>query len=456
MIIIAFQLKIIQQILFNLYLWQLKEYRLDRFLEHLNRIYPQKFSALLGLTLLSPLKLPQKSLKALILFFLNLGLNSIFFLSHNPWLIFLAIFLTPLIFLFSLWIIYPLEKIIRIIIYHLASKKIRRLQKKFSLTVIGITGSFGKTTSKFFITQILSLKFKTLATPQSVNTPLGVSLLILKKLNQDHQFFIVEMGAYKIGEIKELCQIVHPQIGIITGISNQHLALFGSQENIIKAKSELLQALPKEGVAIINKQSPYQPILKKAKVKKIYFYPSQQKLREEILAKTPIPSFLKTNLEPALILAKIYHLEEKKIKETLANLKLPPKTMKETKGHQGATIIDDSFNSNFEGTMAALDYLEKFNGKKIVVMPCLIELGKDAQEVHRKIGEKLTKVCDLAIITSSDYFSAIIDGAGERQKIVCLSQPQKVIKLLKKIVNHNSVVLIEGKVHLSIINFLVQ
>lgn len=442
------QLKIIQQILFNLYLWQLKEYRLDRFLEHINRLYPNKIQRLLAITIFSPFKLPRKTVKAILLFLINLFLNYLFFIFKNLPLAVLALFLTPLIFLFSLILIYPLETTIRLIIYQLASKKIAKLQKKFGLIVIGITGSYGKTTTKTFLNQILSLKFNTLTTPKSVNTPLAVSLLSLKKLNQNSQFFIVEMGAYKIGEIKELCQIVHPQIAIITAISNQHLALFGDQKNIIKAKSELIQALPTNGLAIINKQSPFLPPIPKRKKIEIIYY---QKPPEENLG---IPSFLKINLQPALILAKRFGIEEKKIHQGLRTLCLPKKTMNQLTGFKKAIIIDDSLNSNLEGTMAAFDHLKKFKGKKIVVMPCLIELGKEAFMIHQKIGKKLAEVANLAIITTDDYRLAIEKGVGEKRKIFFINNPKKVIALLKKEVTKNSVVLIEGKVHLSIVNFL--
>jgi UDP-N-acetylmuramoyl-tripeptide--D-alanyl-D-alanine ligase len=488
-IFLLIQIKVIQQILFNLYLWQLKEYRLDRFKEHINRVYPDKFLALSGLTLFSPIKLPQKSIKAFLIFILNLVLNYLLFLPKNILLALSSLFLTPFIFLFSLLLIYPFEKIVRLIIYHLASKKIADLQKNFGLIVIGITGSYGKSTTKSFIDQILSITFKTLSTPKSVNTPLGISLLILSSLNKNYQFLIVEMGAYKIGEIKELCQIVHPQIGIITGISNQHLALFGNQANIIKAKSELIEALPKKGLIIINKQSVHSPLMPEGRKLKIIYY--KDSLKEQVtrveglpaarsfftstdgretrdriwsndygsksyINQASIPDFLKISLEPALILAKVYSIDEQKIKNALKKIKLPPKTMQERKGYRGATIIDDSYNSNLEGTMAALDYLRKFNGKKIVVMPCLIELGSDSQIIHQKIGEELTKTVDLAIITTADYFEAIKKGAGKNQKIICLPDPKKTIEFLSPIVEKNSIILIEGKVHASVIKFLTK
>ncbi len=532
-IYLLIQIKIIQQILFNLYLWQLKEYRLDRFSEHIGRIYPNKFLAFLGLTLLSPIKFPQKSAKAMLIFILNLLFNSVFFLFNSPFIALLAVLFTPFVFSVSLCLIYPFEKMTRVLIYALASRKIRSFHQKNQLTIIGITGSYGKSTTKSFINQILSLKFNTLATPKSVNTPLAIALLTLRKLTKKHRFFIVEMGAYKIGEIKELCQIVNPQIGIVTGISNQHLALFGNQENINKAKSELLDNLTSGGLAIINKQSAYLPIIPQEKMLKIIFYEDKKFLEETVLNPlkkppkeqvarvpacrtgreglptagrqtalsnvpvafdatsqprltvarnevstggketrdriwnknytkesyinhAPIPDFLKINLEPALILAKLYNIDDKEIEKKLSNLNLPQKTMQKIKGYGNATIIDDSYNSSFEGTIAALEYLQKLKGKKIVVMPCLIELGQESLIIHHKIGEKLAKLVDFAVITTADYFTAIKKGAGESQKIICFPHPKKAIDFLCTIVNEKSIILIEGKVHSSIIKFLIQ
>lgn len=450
-------IKIIQQLSSNLYLWQIKEYRLDRFWEHINRVYPNKFLALLSLTLFAPLKFPQKSFKAFLIFAINLLIVGSIFSLKNILIAFFSLFFTPFIFLISLFLIFPFEKITRTIIYYLASEKIKNFQKKYHLIVIGITGSYGKTTTKFFLDQILSGKFKTLITPTSVNTPLGISLLILKKLQPTHQFLIVETGAYKIGEIREICQVVHPQIGIITGISNQHLALFGSQENIIKTKSELIEAIPKEGIIIINKQSKWQPILKNAKTKKIFFYPeksiSQLINQWHKLINPSIPEFLKINLQPALILARQFGIKNKEIEKKLSQLKLPPKTMNLKKGYRQATIIDDSFNSNPEGAIAALEYLQKFKGKKIVIMPCLIELGNQSEAIHRKIGERIEKIVDLGVITTADYFR-FLNQSVKTKKIFLSNNPKQTLQILKREINNKTTILIEGRVHQEIIKGL--
>ncbi|MEA1936870.1 MAG: UDP-N-acetylmuramoyl-tripeptide--D-alanyl-D-alanine ligase [Patescibacteria group bacterium] len=130
-----------------------------------------------------------------------------------------------------------------------ASLKMKGLKK---IKVIGITGSYGKTSTKEFLNTILSQKYKVVKTAGNNNTNIGVARTVLNKVNDNYDYFICEMGAYKIGEIAEICNIVKPEIGILTGINEQHLDLFGSIENTVKAKFELIEALPENGLAIIN------------------------------------------------------------------------------------------------------------------------------------------------------------------------------------------------------------
>lgn len=449
-------LKIAQQTLFNLYVWQLKEYRRDRFAEHMTRTQKNALSTLLHLTLFAPIsfhKLPRVTIKASVLFLINLALYYPFFASISPVLPILALLLTPAVFGLSLVALQPPEWLLRQLIYAAARKKISRYQKQYGLVVVGVTGSFGKSTTKSFTAQILSSQFSVLETPKSVNTPLGVSLAILKALTTDHKFFIVEMGAYKIGEIKALCNIVMPQIGIITGISDQHLALFDSQKNIIQAKSELLRALPQNGVAIINKTSKYKPKFNPSTIGEVIYYGIGAP--DPSVKKAGLPSFLKVNLEPALILAKLYNINREKVSKVIQKIKLPEKTMGGDIGIRGSTIIDDSFSSNLDGVLLALDHLTSLPfKKKVVVMSCLIELGKLSQKTHHSIGRKLAKTADLTIFTTRECSEDIKKGSGNSKTILLIPNTDDVIKKLKKHVAKSSVVLLEGRIDKKIVDFL--
>ena len=136
-----------------------------------------------------------------------------------------------------------------------AAAKIRTLKK---VKVIGITGSYGKTSTKEFLFTILSQKYKVVKTEGNNNTNIGVARTVLNKVSNNADYFICEMGAYKIGEIAEICGIAKPEIGILTGINEQHLDLFGSIENTIQAKFELIRALPENGLAVLNSSIKYQ------------------------------------------------------------------------------------------------------------------------------------------------------------------------------------------------------
>ena len=146
------------------------------------------------------------------------------------------------------FLIYPLERTINGAYLLSARKRIKTFQPK----VVGITGSYGKTSTKYILYQILSQKFNTLMTPDSYNTPMGICKVIRGELTAEHEIFIVEMGAYKRGDIRELCNLASPQIGILTAIGPQHLERFKNIENIAKTKYELIESLPPGGACSLQ------------------------------------------------------------------------------------------------------------------------------------------------------------------------------------------------------------
>ena len=148
----------------------------------------------------------------------------------------------------------PLENRINGQFFERARKK---LESRPDLIKIGITGSYGKTSTKFVLRDILSQKYRVLATPASFNTPMGLSRVINEQLKGEHQIFIAEMGARHVGDIKELCELVHPKYGLLTSVGPQHLETFGSIENIAGTKYELIEALPKDGIAFFSSDGSY-------------------------------------------------------------------------------------------------------------------------------------------------------------------------------------------------------
>jgi len=507
-------------ILFWLYLWQLKEYRIHRFLAHfqttkgkelfLNKLIYLKF--FLVLVILSSfisgffenipefltrdsflllyiviifgilfflyaieslkvlkdffgkkLKIPILTKKALcliltgliievlFLFILFKGMVSVYQMngvymypklitgdSFYPLGLLVFDILTPLIVSVIVFIFQPLAVLWR----NKTIKKAKKKREKFkNLLVIGITGSYGKTSTKEFLAAILSEKFNILKTKEHQNTEIGVSQCILNDLRPEHEIFICEMGAYKKGEIKLLCDIAKPKISILTGINEQHLATFGSQENIIKGKYELIEALPKDGIAFFNVKNKYcSELYEKTTVSK--------KLYGEKAA-----FFGEENILGAVAVAKELGMSFEEIARACQKIKPEQSGMIIKKGINDINIIDATYSSNPTGVISHLEYLKTWPNKKIIIMPCLIELGSASKEVHKKIGQKINEVCDLAIITTKDRFKEI---KGDSTKVLLMENPEEIFEKIKTFCREGDAILLESRVPSQLIRKLLK
>ena len=320
--------------------------------------------------------------------------------------------------------------------------QIKREQFK-DLLVIGITGSYGKTSTKEFLAEILSKKFKVLKTKEHINAEIGIAQTILNDLQEDHQIFIAEIGAYQKGKVKEVCQFLKPQIGIITGVNEQHLALFGSMENLLAGEGgwELIENLPQNGKVFLNgKNEICRQLYEKIKIKK-YLYGENAPLLGE-------------NLEGAKLVAKELGISESVIAQAVQEIKNRIPGIELKQGINNCQIINATYSANPDGVIAHLEYLKTFTGKKIIVMPCLIELGSAAKEIHKKIGQKIAEVCDLAIITTKERFKEIKETAKE--KAIFLESPKEIFKKIKSFCQQNDVILLEGRVPQQLINLLIK
>lgn len=461
LILVAITIKLLHQMFFFLYLFQLKEYRLDRLKEHAKRVYKTRFNTWFHLTIGAPIdsiinKLPKPSLKAGLIGGISLAIVGIFFLIE-PTLVFMALFFSPSIILFAWFIILPFEHICKISLFTRAKNKIHLYKKNHKLTVIGITGSYGKTTVKTFITAILQKKYSVVTTPTSINTPVGIARVILNNVKPTHTFFIVEMGAYKRGEIAELCHIAQPDIGILTGISDQHLALFGSQKNIIHAKSELIRALPENGLAIINKESEHQPFLHKIKVKEIIYYRKNQLPKS--VRKLKLPSTAYNNLTPAIILGARYGITIGEMIKTLQDTQLPITSLNIIQRGKTRTIIDDTSNANTKGVLEAYRILKSQHNKtKIIIMPCLIELGGNGTHFHKEIAKKFSTSINYVIFTTRDYENEIRKGWGSTTKnqLIFIENPDNVIVYIQPFLTDDYAILLEGRINNKITKFVLS
>ena len=348
-------------------------------------------------------------------------------------------------------------------------KKATEKRKKFTnLIVIGITGSYGKTSTKEFLADILSEKFNVLKTKKHQNSEVGVSQCIINDLDKEHQVFICEMGAYNKGGIKLLADIAKPKIGILTGINQQHLATFGSLENIIKTKYELIEGLPSNGLAVFNGSNKYcRELFDKAKIAKkmtqkdiwaddvevgkdfisfrVVTKNSQARLKINLLGKHWIDNILM-----AILVAQELGMSMEEISHASRKIRPLDKGMKLIRAEKGFNIIDATYSANPDGVVAHLDYLKVWKGKKAIVMPCLIELGSEASAIHKKIGKEIAKVCDLAIITTKEYFDSIkkeaVANGMDDKNVLLMENPRDIFEKISDFNKEEDVILLESRI----------
>lgn len=368
-------------------------------------------------------------------------------------------------------ILIPVEKMINHRYWKDASDILKSMP---DLKVIGITGSYGKTSTKHFLDRILSEKFDVLMTPGSYNTTMGVIRTVREMLKPYNNIFICEMGAKQKGDIKEICDLVHPEIGIITAVGPMHLETFKNIENVQSTKFELVDSLPAGGLAVVNNDFEYCRNRKVDNVECIrYKVGVNRKKGEKFFAKdikvdsggttfTIVDDQgeeleLKTrllgecnvsNLLGAVIVAKYLGMSDDEIKRGVVSIEPVEHRLSVTHTVGGITILDDAFNSNPDGSKMALDVLAQFTGgKRIVVTPGMVELGSRQYELNEKFGEHIAKSCDIAIVVGHHNREAITKGIrkGEFQgKLYETDSFNEAQKLLSPMLQSGDTVLYEN------------
>ncbi len=329
----------------------------------------------------------------------------------------------------------PVEK--RINNWYIADAA-KMLQSVHGIKVIGITGSFGKTSAKHFLHRILSEKYNVLMTPGSYNTTLGVVRTIREQLKPQHQVFIAEMGAKQQGDIKEICDIVKPHHAIITAIAEQHLDTFKTLENVRKTKLELADAIPAGGIVALN--ADYDTIYGSAKTwqgtscfysvdtekgeycaknteysahgMKFEVWHNDQKLMH--LETRLMGSYNVSNIMAAVVIAIALDVPYSAIAVGVKRLEPVAHRLDVKRTAGGVTILDDAFNSNPAGARMALDVLGKMaGGSKVVVTPGMIELG-DKQEMYNfEFGKQMAAVANYVVLVGPKQTAPIYNGLEE-------------------------------------------
>ncbi len=366
----------------------------------------------------------------------------------------------------------PIEKAVNRYFINDAKKKLKQAS---GLTVIGVTGSYGKTSVKFYLQALLQGHFNVLVTPESYNTPMGVVKTIRESLQPTHELFVCEMGARYVGDIKEICEIVYPAHGVITSIGPQHLETFGGMEHIVDTKFELADALPEGGFLFLNgdnewiiersgryhtaeagkegaseegaseERSLKEGLSKEGKQKeqsavmgdrKIIFYRNQSsgegyqagnlklsQLGTEFDVTAPdggtetfqtrlVGEHNVINIIGAIAVAHTLGIPLRELKVPVRRLQPIPHRMQMLE--QGnVTIIDDAYNSNPVGSKAAVETLAMFDGIRIWITPGMVELGREEASYNYKFGTYAAKCCDYILLVGREHVRPIQKGALE-------------------------------------------
>ncbi|HLF90152.1 MAG TPA: Mur ligase family protein [Anaerolineales bacterium] len=547
----------LQGLLYHTYLWQLKEYRLDRMLDFVRSNRRMVIRNTLGwlawsvLTLFFPLMgmiglagLAASTLRQLGQHQLRRPVftgKAILTLAGSGGLI--AIILTLSVIPFQLWrVLLPVGSeiltremrtltiaftLLRVLVPGFVSLAVgmiylpSEIQKRRIIqqataqvaavkpkNIIGITGSYGKTSTKTFLTTILSAKYPTFATAGGTNINIAIAQQILREFKPNHKQMVIEMAAYTTGEITNICRTTPPNIGIWLAVNEQHLSLFGGIEGTVNAKYELIAALPPNGLAILNGDDsrvmakcaewPGRKIIFSLQDPNADYYAADIKVEPEMLHFTlhvsrfsdstirrrsdsqtsksahqqiyepqisnqplpitnyqlPITPFSVplagrhnlSNLLAAIAAAHEVGMSLPEIAEAAKHIQSLPGTLAPRKGCKGTTLIDSCYSSNPTGVRAALDYLSIFEGKKkIILFPGIIELGDESDRIHRELGAEIANVCDLLILIKDDFAAPIMEGIANQIEILRNLDDGEILQRLDQLAGRDTVILFEGR-----------
>ena len=339
---------------------------------------------------------------------------------------------------------YPIEYGIR---KHYINDAKKILKNMPNLIVIGVTGSYGKTSVKNFLVKTLSAKYEVLTTPKNYNTTMGVVKTIREELKPIHQIFVCEMGATKIGDIKEICDIVNPKFGVITSIGPQHLESFKTIENIIKTKFELYDSVNKNGgitflnydneylakqnrsntlaYGINNEKLDYNAYNLKSSSQGLSFSINNVDFKTKLIGRHNI-----VNITGAIAVANYLEIPLDRLVPRVREFKsVEHRLQLISKGN--LNIIDDAYNSNPVSSKSAIDTLSEFDGTKIIVTPGLIELGGDEEKYNFEFGEYMCDVCDYIFLVNSTISKYVLNGINSKKynndKIFMVNSPQEAV-----------------------------
>lgn len=328
----------------------------------------------------------------------------------------------------------------------------KRMQ--YNIPVVAVTGSVGKTSTKDLIASVVSQKYNTLKTKGNYNNEIGLPLTILGLTNEEAM--VVEMGMNHLGEIRKLTNIAKPTVAVITNIGTAHIGNLGSRENILKAKLEIIEGLQGNTVVINNdndllhkwvneNKEKYNIITYGIKNKSKYMATDIKSFEDKSefkvvcekdesinnkMVTVPVGGehFILNSL-CAIAVGEYLNVPTEKIINGIANLELTKKRMEVLTSKSGATVINDTYNANYDSMKAAITYLKEIKDKrKIAVLGDMLELGDYSKELHEKVGEEVDESIDI-LITIGKEAKYIAEKAKAKQIIECKDNEEAVRKL---------------------------
>ncbi|MEA2499082.1 MAG: UDP-N-acetylmuramoyl-tripeptide--D-alanyl-D-alanine ligase, partial [Actinomycetota bacterium] len=332
---------------------------------------------------------------------------------------------------------------------HYIKQATAKLQK-VAPVVVGVTGSYGKTSTKFAIAKVLGASRKVLATPASFNTPLGVARTINELLEPQHDVFVVEMGARREGDIAEIVGLVRPSIGVLTAIGPAHLESFGSLDAIRRTKYEIVATLEEGGTAVMNVDDGEVRALADTTTGKVVRYGLDPEGTPDITASDVSTRATGTTMRvidtrsnehvevstrllgrhavghvlAGAAVASALGLPLEDLGDSIAQMEPVEHRLQIIEGAGGVVVIDDAYNSNPDGATAALEVLEAMpGGKKIVITPGMVELGTEQYEANAEFGRRAAEVADVVIAVAAINRDALLEGAeraGAPQKVIAV------------------------------------
>ncbi len=353
--------------------------------------------------------------------------------------------------------------------YHNDAKRILKTMPE--LKIIGITGSYGKTSSKYILSQILSAKYNTLMTPESYNTPMGVIKTVRGSLKPTHEIFVCEMGAKYRKDIKELCNLVNPGYGLITSIGPQHLESFKTLRNVIDTKMDLVGSLSDKSCAVLNMENKY--ISEEAPAESVGYsvdYVKGTDYWAENISYGPegVKFTLCTtkgervdfeskllgrhnilNIVGAVAMAQLMGMTIEEAVYPVKRLESVPHRLELKQKPNGITVIDDAFNSNIEGAKSAVEVLGSFpEGGRILITPGIVEAGDSEYDLNFEFAKTAGNYCDYIILVGEKQTKPIWEGLKEsgynEEKLFIAQDLNQAISKMNEIAKKGSTVLFEN------------